>query len=365
MNHSKEFADHHEVIIIGGGPIGIECAIVLAQLEVDYLLLEGNQIGDAFTRWPDHTQFFSTPEHIALAGVPVQNVDQRPLTGDQYLAYLRMLVEYFDLNIHNYEPVVSIEKREDGRFTLTTERRTGTYTYDAKYVIVATGGMAGPRMLNIPGETLPHVTHYFPGPHPYFRTHVLVVGGRNSAAEAALRCWRAGAASVALSYRKPDFKFERMKPHLSMDLGDRIEKEEIIFYPGTVPVEITPTHVKLATTEDGISPNGSTIQHETDFVILATGFQADLSLIEAAGVTLMGDSQAVNHNPETMESNVPGLFVAGTAVGGTQERFKLFISTTHDHVGKVVRAITGQSPPKLGTVASRNNAVTWQEVQAN
>ncbi len=357
--------DHFNIIIIGAGPIGIECAIALEQQGADYLLLEEKQIGDAFMKWPPNTQFFSTPEHVALAGVPVQNVNQQPITGDQYLAYLRMLIEYFDLNLRNYEPVLDIVKEENGRFQLTTQRRTAKHHYTANHVIVATGGMAGPRKLNIPGETLPHVTHYFPGPHTYFKTKVLIVGGRNSAAEAALRCWRVGATEVALSYRKPGFEFERMKPHLSMDLLDRIKKEEIKFYPGTIPIEITPTHVILASSEDGLTPNGSTIKHETDFVLLATGFEADLSLVERAGVLLVGDAMSAKHNPETMETNVAGLYVIGTAVGGTQSRFKLFISTTHDHVGKVVTAITGHAPKQLGTVGSRNNAVTWQEVQAN
>lgn len=354
-----------EIIIIGGGPIGLECAIAFEQMGVDYLLLEANQIGDAFMRWPPNTQFFSTPEHVALAGIPVQNVTQQPITGEQYLAYLRMLIEYFGLNVHVYEPVLQIEKGANGRFHITTQRRTSQHSYDAKHVIVATGGMAGPRKLNIPGEELPHVTHYFPGPHTYFRTKLLIVGGRNSAAEAALRCWRAGAKEVALSYRRDGFEFERMKPHLSMDLGDRIKKEEIVFYPATVPVEITPTHVKLASTKDGVSPNGTIIEHEADFVLLATGFQADLSLLENAGIVLEGEANAPRLNKNTMETNVSGLYVVGTAAGGTQSRFKLFISTTHHHVDKVVKAITGHAPAKIGTVHARNNAVTWQEVQAN
>lgn len=357
--------EKYDVIIIGAGPIGIETAIALQEIGVDYLLLEAKQIGDAFMHWPPHTHFFSTPEHVAIGGIPVQNLDQQTITGDQYLAYLRMVVEYFDLNLRVYEPVTQIKKRENGRFHLVTQKRTGQKEYDAQYVVAATGGMAGPRFLNIPGENLPHVTHYFPGPHTYFRTRVLIVGGRNSAAEAALRCWRAGAAEVALSYRRPGFEFERVKPHLSMDLLDRIKKGEIKFYPGTIPIEIKPSHVTLASTSDGSTPNGTTIQHETDFVVLATGFKADLSLLETAGVELIGEGQAPNIDDQTLETNIAGLFVAGTAVGGTQSRFKLFISTTHDHVGKIVKAITGQTPARLGSVAGRNNAVTWREVQAN
>ncbi len=352
-----------ETAVIGGGPIGIELAIALARQNRDYILFEAGQVGDAFTRWPVETRFFSTNEHIALAGVPVQNASQQSATGEEYLAYLRMLVEMFDLNLHNYEPITAIERESNG-FLLRTKHRTGERRYRCRYVVLATGGMAGPRRLNIPGEDLPHVTHYFPGPHSYFRTRVLVVGGKNSAMEAALRCWRGGAARVALSYRRPELNFERIKPHLSMDMSDRLRKGEIDFLPGTIPVEITPAHVVLASTKDGVTPNGRSLIHETDFVILATGFQADMSLFRHAGVMLQGAAEVPRYDEATMETNVPGLFVAGTAAGGTQSRFTHFISTTHDHVAKIVKQITGTAPRRLGTVPARNNAVTYEEVKA-
>lgn len=353
-----------EVAVIGGGPIGLELAIAFKRLGLDYILFEATQIGDAFTKWPPNTHFFSTPEHVALAGVPVHNLDQRAITGEQYLAYLRTLVEIFDINLHNYEPVTAVIPQDQG-FTINTRTRTGPQTYQARYAILATGGMAAPRLLNIPGEALPHVTHYFPGPHPYFQTRILIVGGRNSAIEAALRCWRAGAADVAVSYRRPEPNWERIKPHLAGDLKDRLDKGEITFYPATVPVEISPTYVCLAPVNDTPAGNGSPFKHETDFVYLATGFAADMTLFAEAGVDLVGAAAAPYHNPETMETNIPGLFAAGTAVGGTQERFTYFISTSHDHVAKIVKTITGKLPDRIGTVAARNNAVTWEEVKAN
>lgn len=359
----KEMMAACEVAIIGGGPIGLELAIALERQGVDYILFEAAQLGDAFMHWPPNTHFFSTPEHVALAGVPVHNLDQRAITGEQYLAYLRTLVEMFDVNLHNYEPVLTV-KPDGTEFVVHTQQRVSEGWYRCQYVVLATGGMAGPRHLNIPGEDLPHVTHYFPGPHAYFRTKILIVGGRNSAAEAALRCWRAGA-QVALSYRRQELNFERIKPHLAIDLGDRLEKGEITFYPSTLPVEITPKQVVLASTEDGVSPNGSTIKHEADFVYLATGFEADMRLFAEAGVELEGEAQAPRFNPETMETNVPGLFVAGTAAGGTQSRFTYFISTSHDHVARIVKYITGKAPKQLGTISARNNAVTWEEVKAN
>jgi thioredoxin reductase (NADPH) len=219
-------------------------------------------------------------------------------------------------------------------------------------------------MLGIPGEELPHVSHYFPGPHPYFRRRVLVVGGRNSAMEAALRCWRGGA-KVSLSYRGAELNHDRIKPHLSMDIKDRLQKEEIIYYPATIPVKITPSHVTLAATLDGIAQNGSSMTHEFDAVLLCTGFEADMTLFRQAGVTLTNPEQVPMFDESTMETGVPGLYVAGTAAGGTQSRFTYFISTSHDHVARIVTALTGQHPGPLGTVAERNNAVTWEEVKAN
>lgn len=353
-----------ETAVIGAGPIGIELAIALQRLNHNYILFEATQVGDAFMRWPKETRFFSSNEHLALAGVPVQNNSQLAPTGDEYLAYLRMLVEMFDLNLHNYEPLTAITRDNNG-FLLRTQGRTSEQLYRCRHVVLATGGMAGPRQLNIPGEDLPHVTHYFPGPHPYFRTRVLVIGGKNSAMEAALRCWRSGAAQVALSYRGPELDFERIKPHLSMDMGDRLRKGEITFFPSTIPVEITPTYVTLATTDDGVTRNGRTIHHETDFVILCTGFRADMHLFRSAGVTLQGTAEIPVYNEATMETDVPGLYVAGTAAGGTQARFTHFISTTHHHVIKIVRHITGITPQQIGSVPARNNAVTYEEVKAN
>lgn len=362
-----ETSHHTNVAIIGAGPIGVELAIALARQGVDYILFEASQVGSEFMKWPPQTRFFSTPEHVALAGVPVQTVTQQALTGEEYLAYLRMLVEMFDLNLHLYEPVTAVDKQSDGSFHLTTHTHSGTQIrqYHAQYVIFATGGMAAPRRLGIPGEELPHVSHYFPGPHPYFRTRLLIVGGKNSAMEAALRCWRAGV-HVSLSYRRAELNFERIKPHLAMDIGDRLAKEEITFYPATVPVEISPTEVVLAATQEDGSPNGQLTRLPFDFVLLATGFVADMRLLAQAGVELIGEEQAPCYDPATMETNVPGLYVAGTVAGGTQiHKFKFFISTTHDHVIHIVRHITGVTPQKVGTVAARNNAVTYEEVKAN
>lgn len=354
-----------EVAVIGGGPVGIEMAIALGRAGVSYILFEGSQIGAAISKWPRHTHFYSTPEHVALAGVPVHNVDQLPLTGEQYLAYLRMLVEMFQVRLHNYEPVTSLRREGDG-LLLRTRALRGERAYRAQKVILTTGGMAGPRLLGIPGEDLPHVSHYFGDPHFYFQTRVLVAGGRNSALESALRSWRAGA-EVTISYRRPAFDYERVKPHLGQDMQTRLENGEIQFLPGTTPVRITADYVELAYTDAQGQSTEETFRHATDFVLLNTGFVADMALFRQAGVTLLGEQEIPLYDEATMETDVPGLYVAGTAAGGTQIKFEFFISTCHDHVAKIVRHLTGHDDDggPLGTVHSRRSEVTWEEVKAN
>lgn len=352
-----------EVAIVGGGPIGIEMAIALQEAGVDYILFEARQIGHTISTWPPHTHFYSTPEHVALAGFPVHNLDQRPITGEQYLAYLRTLVEYFDLNLHHYEPVENLEALDPG-FRIQTRTQRGPQSYRCQKLILATGGMASPRMLGIPGEDLMHVSHYYPGPHPYFRRRLLVVGGKNSALESALRSWRGGA-QVTISYRRPEFDFDIVKPHLADDVKTRIEKGEIDFLPSTVPVEITPCDVVLARTDQQFVATDSTFRHEANAVLLATGFKADMALFRQLGAKLQGPEQAPIYDPDTMETTVPDLYVAGTAAGGSQIKFQYFISTSHDHVARIVRALTGHFPQRLGTVDARNNAVSWEEVKRN
>lgn len=352
-----------EVAIVGGGPVGIELAIALGRAGVDYILLEGSQIGAAISRWPPQTHFYSTPEHVALAGVPVHSADQQALTGEQYLAYLRMLVEMFEVRLHNYEPVTSLRRDGDG-FLLRTRALRGERAYRARRVILTTGGMAGPRLLGIPGEELPHVSHYFGDPHSYFQTRLLVVGGRNSALESALRSWRAGA-EVTISYRRPAFDYERVKPHLAQDMQTRLENGDIQFLPGTAPVRITPDYVELAYTDAEGGPTAETFRHATDFVLLNTGFVADMTLFRQAGVTLQGEQEAPRYDEATMETDLPGLYVAGTAAGGTQIKFEFFISTCHEHVARIVRHLTGKDAGPLGTAPARRRAVTWEEVKAN
>lgn len=346
-----------DLVIIGAGPIGLELAAAVKAAGIDYLHLEAQQVGYTISWWPRNTNFFSTTERIEIAGIPMQNVSQQRATGEEYLAYLRSVVEQLDLQVNTYEPVVDIHRQPAG-FLIRTAPLSGEKLYYCCKLVLAIGDMHTPNLLNIPGEELPHVSHYFTDPHTYFRKRLLIVGGRNSAVEAALRCWRSGS-QVAISYRQATFDQERVKNHLLPDLLTQIELGNITYYPQTRPVEITREHVVLE------RENGDRILHPVDFVLMNTGFRQNPRLFEMAGVNLVGDQCAPQYNPDTMETNVSGLYVAGTAVAGSQTRYKIFIENSHAHAGKIVRALTGCWPEKLGTIPGRRYDLALNDFQAN
>lgn len=329
----------YDVAIIGAGPIGLELAAALKELGVDYVQFDAGQIGQTITWYPRQTQYFSSPDRIAIAGVPLHTADQTKATGEEYLAYLRGIVEQFDLHINTYEKVLDVQPQKDG-FNVITQRQDERRTCWAKQVILTIGDMHAPRLLHIPGEDLPHVTHYFDEPHRYFRRRLLVVGGRNSAVEAALRCHRAGA-DVTMSYRGETFP-DNVKYWLKPEINWLIDTGVIGFHPCTIPTRITSTHVTLKTID-----GSQTIDVEADDVLLMTGYIMDTTLLERAGVELMGENKAPKVDLDTMQTNVPGLFVAGTAAAGTQVKFRLFIENCHPHVVKICRAICGQDPTRV------------------
>jgi thioredoxin reductase (NADPH) len=380
----------YDVAIIGAGPIGLELAACLKRAGVDYIHFDSQQIGHTLTWWPRNTSFFSTTERLAIAGVPIQNNHQQRITGEEYLSYLRGVVEQFDLKINTYEQVIAITRAADSAtentartggngvdsfsvsavpaeaepFVLTTRRLIGEQRYFSRRVVLAVGDMHWPNRLSIPGEDLPHVSHYFRDPHDYFRRRLLIIGGKNSAAEAALRCWRAGA-RVTVSYRRAQLDQQRVKHWLLPDIEAQFAAGTIGFLPETTPVEITPTHVVLMPTPDGRLNGGAPILHETDFVLLNTGFRGDQSLLEMARVELRGENRVPVFDAATMETNVPRIYLAGTVAAGIQQRYTLFIENCHEHAGKIVQAITGRWPEQLGDAASRNYHLSFEQIEAN
>lgn len=344
--------------------MGIEMAVSLKRLGVPYIQFDANQVAHTISWWPRNTNFFSTTERVAIAGVPIQNNHQQRVTGEDYLAYLRGVIEQFDLQINTFEPVVGIEQQNE-QFLLTTEPRIGSKHYLVEKVIVAIGDMHYANELDIPGEDLPFVTHYFNDPHDYFQQRLLIVGGRNSAVEAALRCWRIGA-DVTIVHRRPDLDRQRVKHWLLPDLEVQIEDGNIQFMPSVTPVEIRPDYVALAPCDEfGIPfPDAPVIKHATDFVFFATGHRGDQSLLRMAGVELIGENRVPVYNEQTMESNIPNLYLVGTVAAGVQQRYTIFIENSHEHVAKVAFALTGKVPP-VGTVTRRNYEMAFEHFEAN
>lgn len=325
------------VLIVGAGPIGIEIAVALKRRGIDYLHLEAKQIGSTIAWYAPGTHFYSSPERISLAGVPLQTLDQTKATREDYLAYLRGVVQQFDLPILTGHRVSSLVRQSD-HFDVSIEAPIEDYVLRASSVVLAIGDMHGPRLIDVPGESLPHVSHYFAEPHNYFRRDVVIVGGRNSAVEAAIRCQRVGA-RVTMVHRGEKFG-ERVKAWLLPEIEAMIRDGLVDFLSSTRVVEIRPGSVLL-------DRDGGTFERPADDVLLLTGYQQDAQLFRKAGVAMEGPGRAPQVDPGTMESSVPGLYIAGTAVAGTQlEGAREFIETSHVHVGRIVAAICGESSPE-------------------
>jgi len=323
------------VAIIGAGPIGLELAIALKQEGIKYVQFDAGQIGYTITWYPPQMLFHSSSDRVGIAGVPIQVPNQQKVSREEYLAYLRMVVQQFGLHVHTYERVLAARRMPGGGFELTTRAVDGEHRYEAEVVVLAIGAMHAPRLLNIPGEDLPHVSHYLHDPHLYFGRRLLIVGGRNSAVEAAVRCHRAGA-SVTMSYRREDFDPKVVKFWLLPEIRALMRDGLVRFLPRTVPVAIGSGTATLSHLS-----NGRTEEIAAQMVLLMTGYRQDPTLFDLLGVELHGDDRQPVYDPETMETNVPGVFVAGTAVAGTPPRkVTVIVETCHVHVPRIVGALT-------------------------
>jgi thioredoxin reductase (NADPH) len=320
------------VAIIVAGPIGLELAVAFKRAGIDYVQFDAGQIGSTIQWYPPQMLFHSSSDRLALAGVPIQTANEQKITREEFLAYLRALVQQFDLKVRTYERVTHVDKLPGGGFELTTEAVDGEHRTRADFVVLAVGAMHAPRLIGVPGEDLPHVSHYLGDPHAYFGKRLLIVGGRNSAVEAAVRCHRAGA-EVTISYRGADFDPKVVKFWLLPEVRALIRDGLVRYLPRTSVREIRRGTVLLDPPRE----------IDADFVLLMTGYRQDPGMFEMLGVALEGPGRCPAHDPETMETSVPGVFVAGTAVAGTPPRkVAVIVETCHVHVPRIVAAIQGQ-----------------------
>jgi thioredoxin reductase (NADPH) len=321
-----------KVAVIGAGPIGLELAVALKHAGIDYVQLDAGQIGATMSWYPLEMVFHSSADRIAIAGVPIQIPDQQKPKREEYLAYLRAIVQQFALDVRTYERVEQARRLDDGRFELRTRGVDGEHTYGVDAIVLAIGAMHTPRLLGISGESLPHVSHYFHEPHAYFGKRLLIVGGRNSAVEAAIRCQRAGA-QVTISYRGEEIDAS-VKFWLLPEIRGMIRDGRVRFLPRTSPVEIRGGSVLLDSGESVAA----------DFVLLLTGYRQDPALFEQLGVDLQGDARKPRYDETTMETNVRNVFVAGTAISGSpEERVRVIVEDCHEHVPKIVNALRTRS----------------------
>ena len=315
-----------DILIIGGGPIGIACALEAKKQGRSYLILEKGCLVNSLYHYPTNMSFFSTSEKLELDNIPFISTNPKPHKAEA-LEYYRRIVTSNELNINLFEKVKSVKTLVNGSHRLETSK--GNYT--ASNVIVATGFYDIPNYINIPGEELSKVDHYYNDPHYYATQNTIVVGASNSAVDAALEIYRKGG-KVTMVVRE-DKIGERVKYWVRPDIINRIEEESIKAYFSSELIEITETTAKIKTL-DGEE------EIENDFVLLLTGYRPNFEFLKNIGIDLSDDGKKIPHyNSETMETNVPGVYLAGVICGGL-ETHKWFIENSRIHAKLILDDIT-------------------------
>lgn len=318
----------YDVLIIGGGPIGIACGLEAQNKGLTYLILEKGAIVNSLFNYPINMQFFSSSEKLEIDGIPFISKEAKPKRNEA-LEYYRRIVTANTLNLRLFEEVKEVNK-ENSHFVVDTNK--GIHL--AKRIVVATGFYDLPNTINVPGEELSKVSHYYKDPHYYAGQKLAIIGASNSAVDAALECWRKGS-EVSLIMRGPEVG-ARVKYWVRPDVLNRIKEGSITaFYNATVK-EITKTAIVIET------PDGE-VRLENDFVLALTGYRPNFTFLEKMGIALSKDGkQMPQYNPDTMETNVDGLYLAGVIAGGT-ETHKWFIENSRIHAKTIVSHILENS----------------------
>jgi thioredoxin reductase (NADPH) len=324
--------DTRDVLIIGAGPAGLAAAIAATKAGLSYQVIEKGALVNSLLHYPTEMVFFTTPELMEIGGLPFTSPNDKP-SRMEALRYYRRATDTYKLEVVFDETVESISREGEVFVVEAQDKWKKRRSQRARAVVLATGAYDFPNLMGVPGEDLPHVSHYFTAPHPFYRRHVVIVGGKNSAAEAALELYRAGA-RVTVVHRRAALG-DSIKYWVKPDIENRIKEGSIAAQFNTNVVEITPTHVLVE--RDGVRD-----EIPADGVFLLTGYISDNRLLRAAGVEIDPETCGPVHNPETFETNVPGVYVIGAMVAGKASG-RIFIENGRLHgdlvIGEVARKV--------------------------
>jgi thioredoxin reductase (NADPH) len=311
---------HTDVFVIGAGPTGLACAIEAQKIGLKVIVVDKGCLVNSLFHYPPAMTFFTTPELLEIGDIPFTTALQKP-TREEALEYYRKVAEHYHLDLRQYEWVKTV-MGEDGKFSITATDRSGRpHDYRTKKVIVSTGYYDLANQLRIPGEDLPKVSHYYGEPHPYYDTEVLVIGGKNSAAIAALDLWRHGA-RVTLVHREAQIH-HHVKYWIKPDIENRIKNNNIVAYFNSSVQAIGIDQVKLNT------PRGP-VRLKNDFVLALVGYHPDYDFLRSMGIELSEQQHRPVCDPVSLESNVPGIYVAGVIVAGSRTN-EIFIENGRFH----------------------------------
>ncbi len=320
-----------DVIVVGAGPTGLACAIEVQKTGLRAKTIEKGCVVNSLYQYPTNLTFFTTPELLEIGDIPMTAVREKPTRGEA-LKYYRRVASHYRLDIHQYEHVDSVAGH-DGAFVVSSTDRTGrTRGYRARKVILATGFYDIPAKMGVPGEDLDKVFHYYREPHPFYDCDLAVVGGQNSAAICALECYRSGA-RVTLVHRHPQLS-PKIKYWIMPDISNRIKNAEIRAFLGSRVTRIEPEALHLETPDGPVTiPN--------DFVLAMTGYQPDTEFLASLGIVFDDATRKPRTNPDTLESDRSGVYLAGVIVAGMHTN-EIFIENGRFHGGQIAADIAAK-----------------------
>jgi thioredoxin reductase (NADPH) len=324
-----------DLAVIGAGPCGLAVGVAAKRAGLTCSLLDKGPVVASLMRYPLYMTFFSTPDKLEI-GVPFVTAGDKP-TRREALTYYRKVAEHFELDVRQYHAVRGVAPQRDG-FELATAHpgAVDPETIRSRHVVFATGYFESPNLLGVPGETLPHVSHFFGEAHPYWQQRVVVVGGGNSAVEAALELCRVGARVTMVHFLG---EFDRgVKPWVLPDITNRVKEGRVAVRWCSRVVEIERSRVVVRR-----DPDGDRETLPADFVLALTGYSADLTLLRSVGVAVDETSGVPRHAATTMETNIPGVYIAGVLASGFDAN-KIFIENGREHGGRICNHIKSKPP---------------------